>query len=593
MLLSTSCSLILLAFVVVDCARQTRSVLSEHFNPRRSLPLIGGDSGSHSIGIGQDSERNASVSYKLMWQGESLPLSVDSHSHVFSKDDLHREFIFTQLVPGEDEVVAATTIYLRTSNMCGVGLFSQKTMNCSAVHFDDLQYLRDMIDQRPSERAFGVELELVGRQPNTLSSFFRGVSDAVMKTNIYRLREVMKCYDAKNGYSANKTSNTPCSHLSECTLAEFCSKSERKDQHGYCKSRKDCKPSKSVDGVCPLALEQWTWTDDNTVRTLRRQEAIEAEAADVSSELKGVGFELISPPLSGRVGFTSLVETMGLLERLGVQAGPSQGMHVHVNVGRFSDKTTSSYLNAKQIFNVWASYARFQSVINEMLQDSRVGNPWCLPLTLAKHLLVSNFVAPTYNATSDDEGEHRLDFVEQMYTNMQRHLKEKGVERNLFHCIDIHARLPGPYRGSSCSMRRPQARYFQLNLIPLDRLGTIEFRGFPATNDPVRALRWVQFVVNFVDKFKDDGRFAARKSARVPDLHQLRRAQQAASLDDLESEMNMDLSYWRKRPWLEKSLPCSGHVHSESEDFREIKKLQTAMQEGRVKTIVVRDGGGD
>eukprot|EP00928_Gymnodinium_smaydae_P094084 TRINITY_DN7854_c0_g2_i2.p1 TRINITY_DN7854_c0_g2~~TRINITY_DN7854_c0_g2_i2.p1 ORF type:complete len:337 (+),score=18.78 TRINITY_DN7854_c0_g2_i2:196-1206(+) len=325
---------------------------------------------------------------------------------------------------------------------------------------------------------------------------------------------------------------------------------------------------------------------------------MEARAANPSSETWGVGFELISPPLSGRVGFTSLVETMGLLERLGVQAGPSQGMHVHVNVGKYTyDRNTHPwYLNAKQIFNVWASYARFQSVLNEMLQDSRVGNPWCRPLTLAEHLTITDFTSPTHNKTSEDDEEDEFYkrflanlAVKQMYENMQQWLIKEGERRGITHCYSVHENLQSSYADSRCSMRHPKARYFQLNLMPLDRLGTIEFRGFPATNDPVRALKWVQFVLKFVETFKDDGRFAPHNKGSVRDLQQLSRAQQEASLVALESEMKMDLSYWRERPWLETSPACSGHVHFDSEDSKEIEKLQTAMEEGRVKTTAVRD----
>eukprot|EP00928_Gymnodinium_smaydae_P094083 TRINITY_DN7854_c0_g2_i1.p2 TRINITY_DN7854_c0_g2~~TRINITY_DN7854_c0_g2_i1.p2 ORF type:complete len:111 (+),score=18.08 TRINITY_DN7854_c0_g2_i1:861-1193(+) len=96
------------------------------------------------------------------------------------------------------------------------------------------------------------------------------------------------------------------------------------------------------------------------------------------------------------------------------------------------------------------------------------------------------------------------------------------------------------------------------------------------------------FLLKFVEKFKDDDRFAP-KDGRVGGLQQLSRAQQEASLVALKSEMKTDLSYWRKLPWLEKSPPCSGHVHFDSEDSKEIEKLQTAMEEGRVKTTAVRD----
>merc|ERR1719198_2671138 len=60
-------------------------------------------------------------------------------------------------------------------------------------------------------------------------------------------------------------------------------------------------------------------------------------------------------------------------------------MHVHVNVGRpGGDATEDAHrvggagasLSTEQIANVWMQYAKFQYVIDEMLQDSRIGSEW-------------------------------------------------------------------------------------------------------------------------------------------------------------------------------------------------------------------------
>merc|ERR1712039_845064 len=46
-------------------------------------------------------------------------------------------------------------------------------------------------------------------------------------------------------------------------------------------------------------------------------------------------------------------------------------------------------------------------------------------------------------------------------------------------------------------------RYYAVNLAPLTQKGTIEFRQQAGTNDAERAQRWVQFVLAFVETFKD------------------------------------------------------------------------------------------
>merc|ERR1712151_1444148 len=52
-----------------------------------------------------------------------------------------------------------------------------------------------------------------------------------------------------------------------------------------------------------------------------------------------------------------------------------------------------------------------------------------------------------------------------------------------------------------CRMRYPWQRYYQLNLAPLIRFGSIEFRAHSATYDEERVLRWTKFLLAFVEHF--------------------------------------------------------------------------------------------
>lgn len=89
-----------------------------------------------------------------------------------------------------------------------------------------------------------------------------------------------------------------------------------------------------------------------------------------------------------------------------------------------------------------------------------------------------------------------------------------------------------------CHNAWPGQRYFQMNLHPLRRLGTIEFRGHSATYDTERVARWVQFLLAFVEHFGVGvGKnatlraFFGSDSANV-DLLELQRAQRRATHKD-------------------------------------------------------------
>jgi len=64
-----------------------------------------------------------------------------------------------------------------------------------------------------------------------------------------------------------------------------------------------------------------------------------------------------------------------------------------------------------------------------------------------------------------------------------------------------NAILGVPGDDQPCKSRYPWQRYFQVNLIPLLKYGTMEFRGHSATYDQERVARWIQFLIAFVDYY--------------------------------------------------------------------------------------------
>merc|ERR1719382_269330 len=99
--------------------------------------------------------------------------------------------------------------------------------------------------------------------------------------------------------------------------------------------------------------------------------------------------------------------------------------------------------------------------------------------------------------------------------------------------------LRSKYSSSPCNKSYPSQRYFQLNLVSLVRHGTLEFRAHSATYSGERVARWVPFVTAFTDRF---GTVAGNPMAKFFDddvhtaLHQLRIAQDRATIDDLFEE---------------------------------------------------------
>jgi hypothetical protein len=260
----------------------------------------------------------------------------------------------------------------------------------------------------------------------------------------------------------------------------------------------------------------WSWETDPSVKALPLE-----VARLVSSEYYNqwrspsdggapAGIEVISPPLHGTLDLAAVEEMIWVLDALGVEAGPSAGMHVHINVlkdghqlealasepiskSAQSAATPAAVLTPRQIANVWAHYARFQVVIDEFLIDNRIQNRYARPLLFQQQYLIDI----RKGGSSKDYAADRLKSMEEevLHTHMLRHMFYN------MHAYTHHFADPKEFCNAiwtdfedeqPCKKRYPSARYYQLNLIPLKRLRTIEFRGFPAPPLPATqtALNW-------------------------------------------------------------------------------------------------------
>jgi len=493
------------------------------------------------------SRQNASIRL------DQLPEDPRYCAKVLSGNSLHKEY---SLPSSHGAATSAESIYLASSDMCGASLFSRPQLNCDAVSFEALQLGRALLQDLPPTRAFGVELEMVAKMDarNHGPDMVRLAKTLALDRSKQSLHSelvtppVTKCF----GKKVDPVGLQTCTSHDDCPPNAYCRKAHKTFfttfPSPYCKHRGKCLPDKSVDGVCPRAMNDWTLTHDPSEKPLTLSRANMDGAAKPEEEIFGVPFELVSPILSGAEGLESMNDVITSLKNMGVQAGPSAGMHVHINVGKpwkgQASPGMGEHLSARQIFNVFAHYARFQLVINEMLQDSRVGNSYSHPLLLSLH---STFDPSVH--TIDREAIPLEDFeetrawprnmVRRLYANL-KNMARKNEERDAQYCTSI---MPSEWR-NSCQERYPEIRYFQVNLVPLDRFGTIEFRAFPATSDPERSLRWVLFLLRFVDHYKDDARFLDIDSDGLAEM------QLESSLEELEQELNTKLDYYRTRPWI-------------------------------------------
>lgn len=123
-----------------------------------------------------------------------------------------------------------------------------------------------------------------------------------------------------------------------------------------------------------------------------------------------------------------------------------------------------------------------------------------------------------------------------------------------------------PSNPNPCDERYPYQRYSQINLMPLTRYGTIEFRPHSATVKLERVARWVQFLTAFVEHFgnTDEGLSSTKAffdDDFESDFADLREAQRSAKLAELFEELgskvdSQSLAYYEERRWEEGDAIC-------------------------------------
>jgi hypothetical protein len=315
-------------------------------------------------------------------------------------------------------------------------------------------------------------------------------------------------------------------------------------------------------------------------------------------EKEGVCMEIVSPGppnvLSGKVGIASAAEFLGVLVRQGIQAGPSQGLHVHVNA--ISSAAPGAKLDMKGIASVWFAWAKYQLVIDEMLSPNRPDNTYSGRLFLAGG-------RPWENHLPVDCRDDAATCTAYFFMNMRKHIDAITSEDQLVlaspsDSMDFcNAVFKLEEDERACEERYAHQRYFQVNLLPLTRYGTIEFRAHSATTKLERVTRWVQFLTAFVEYFGNTREGLAETAPyfdedRETDFSQLRDAQRSATLSALFGALgdavdSASFKYYSERIWEEEDVYCNADkvalLKKEKNRGRSMLELRSDFEDRKVE----------
>ena len=152
-----------------------------------------------------------------------------------------------------------------------------------------------------------------------------------------------------------------------------------------------------------------------------------------------MGFEVVSPPLSGANGLREVRKVVELLNEAGCDVNKSCGIHVHIDCND---------LTAQHIANIWNRYRANEAQIDSFMPRSRraSNNQYCGTLTTQPELTAAQDVR------------------------------------------------------STCR-QRPN-RYYKVNLTSYAKYGTVEFRQHSGSLNAAKINHWINFLLQFVEASK-------------------------------------------------------------------------------------------
>jgi hypothetical protein len=309
---------------------------------------------------------------------------------------------------------------------------------------------------------------------------------------------------------------------------------------------KTCVDQKVAGSAFTSLSSRWNWEVEEAMEPFKKRDGVG------KGEYVGWMVELTSPGppsvLAGDEGIRDVARVYHTLGNLGTQIGLWAQLHVHVNAlsATANPASTRTTLTSDQIINIWTAWSMFQMVIDEMQSSTNVDNLWAKPLYMDD--LLARWVFSNMWSVRGTGLDPAL-ACETFYG--QGNCDGKGK----------HGWTPPGWTGTEFAHGPP--RYYAVNLAPLTQKGTIEFRQQAGTNDAERAQRWVQFVLAFVETFKNanlDFLFDGPIEQDIADLNEFQRQASFSSLFDLLGQRidSRSSDYYEQRRWM-KAAPHFQH----------------------------------
>lgn len=211
----------------------------------------------------------------------------------------------------------------------------------------------------------------------------------------------------------------------------------------------------------------------------------------------------------------------------------STSMHVHVNVCHAKARGTP--LSALEILGVWLVWIRFDQVTSRFAAPWLHRCKWCAPLYATGSEFVHSERIWEQGSTSYASDEEPLPPAEELTTSVRirqifrqwgrsASTREGATEQSAEGDVPTFLRAavalvksrsfaqlePGEqidclYGFGETSPTRILGRNVSLNLQPVCKYGTLEFRRFESSFDSTRITAWAHFCVAFVEAFSKTG----------------------------------------------------------------------------------------
>ncbi len=163
------------------------------------------------------------------------------------------------------------------------------------------------------------------------------------------------------------------------------------------------------------------------------------------------GCEVVSPVLSGEEGIAELRRVMNALEGAGCKVRVDCGFHLHVGASDYK---------LRELRNIAKCFVKFENFFDHIMPASR-----------------------------------RADANRYVLSNRSRYGGYTDLAANA--AMDAFARARSIPALISANQN---SRYFKLNLVPLTKYGTIEFRQHSGTVNADKAENWVRLILSFVEQ---------------------------------------------------------------------------------------------